>query len=799
MGRKRRWLVVALLVVLIVGTALALWLDHRYQRFFGAGESMIGTLTPMSRALRARDLDSFGQHLAADYRGHELGLLRPETVGERDGIRHLRFSAGNDSPDSLDRRGALSEWRRYLDGFALVEHVEMHVHRLERWLSGRSSGRVATVRFELIGRLAAGGDRGDRAHDRAIVRFAFDDQNPPRILSAEWVEGERVVGSKPHFVDVASAASVGFENRTYPGFEPQAGEPPLEFPMIRHGPGGITAVDYDDDGFHDLFVPDGVRSRLLRNLGDGTFVDVTDTVGLDGLDGVSVGLFADFDNDGDRDAFISRTFRPNQIFLQEQDSTGRRVFQDSTAASGLGNECCTTVASVADVDLDGHLDLYVGRYLDPRRERPPTLYARNGEPNQLYLGRGDGTFENATERAGVGVVGLCLGTVFGDVDLDGDPDLYVVNDFGRNTLYRNEGDGTFRDVTVASGTLAYGAGMNASMADVDRDGHLDLYVTNIRSEIAWMAETPALAAYAKGVMSTGHGLADWPLYWQMVRQSGVNLVPVFQQMASGNTLLRGRGDGTFEDVTWASDANPPGWFWGAAIQDFDNDGRMDIYAANGWIYGEPDTEVELDFFAQVIGRHAEFKTGFYFDPANLDGHSWHGHERNRLLRNEGVGEDGVVRWLEMATPAGVDLLLNSRGVAAADFWNRGVVDLAVAASEDRHALLRNEVGTGRSWLAVELEGTVSNRDAVGARVRLKSGGVEQMREVVLGDGYASQSSLRLHFGLGDDGEADRLTVYWPTTGEEQVFDDALGGCRARRIVRLVEGSPHIECRDVDSR
>lgn len=791
--RRTRRLLIALLLIAIVLVVSALWVESRYHRFLGAGETMIGTLSPMAQALRTRDLEAFGQYLASDYRGRELGLLDPQLASEKDGVRYSFFPSDG---DSLDRDAALAEWRGYLDGFASIEHVEMHIHRMVDW----QSEQLATVRFELIGRRQGSDEALDPVHDRAIFRFAFgggsSPDEPSRVESAELVNGERVAGTQPHFVDVAPTAGVDFENRVYPGFERQPGGEPLEFGMIRHGPAGITAVDYDDDGFYDLFVPDGVYSRLLRNQGDGSFADVTDAMGLGGLDGVSVGLFADFDDDGDRDAFISRTFSPNQLFLQEIDGEGRRVFRDVTAQSGLGEDCCTTVASVADVDLDGHLDLYVGRYLDPRRERPPTLYARNGEPSQLYLGRGDGTFENVTERAGVGEVGLCLGTVFGDVDLDGDPDLYVVNDFGRNTLYRNEGDGTFRDVTVESGTLAYGAGMNASMGDVDNDGDLDIYVTNIRSEIAWMAETPALAAYAKGVMSSRRGLADWPLYWQMMRQTGVNLVPAFEQMASGNNLLLGRGDGTFDDVTWVSGANPPGWFWGAAIQDFDNDGWVDIYAANGWIYGKEGDDIELDFFAQVIGRHDEFKTGFYFEPANLGGRSWHGHERNRLLHNQGVGDDGVVRWLEMATPAGVDLLLNSRGVAAADFWNRGVVDLAVAASEGRHALLRNEVGTGRSWLAVELEGTESNRDAVGARVRVEAAGSSQTREVILGDGYGSQSSLRLHFGLGDSDRdtIDRLTVFWPATGEEQVFEDVQTRC----ILQIVEGSPDIQCRDDDS-
>src|SRR5206468_2062282 len=175
-----------------------------------------------------------------------------------------------------------------------------------------------------------------------------------------------------------------------------------------------------------LFIPDGVASRLFRNRGDGTFEDATVKAGLAGLDGVSVGLFADYDNDGHKDFFVSRTFSPNQLFHNNGDGT----FSDVTATSGIGADCCTTVASFGDYNNDGFLDLYVGRYLDPRKDIPTTFYARNGEPNQLYHNNGDGSFTNVTQKAGVGDTGLCLGSVFGDYNDDSYPDLYVVNDFG---------------------------------------------------------------------------------------------------------------------------------------------------------------------------------------------------------------------------------------------------------------------------------------------------------------------------------------------------------------------------------
>jgi hypothetical protein len=537
--------------------------------------------------------------------------------------------------------------------------------------------------------------------------------------------------------------------------------------MLRYGPAGITAADFDSDGFCDLFVPDGVASKLFRNLGNGQFDDVTALVGLSDLSGVSVGLFADYDNDGDQDFFVSRTFEPNQLFENRGDQ-----YVDVTPQSGIDPDNCTTVASWADYNNDGFLDLYVGRYLEPRERIPTTFYARNGEPNQLYKNNGDGTFTNVTKEAGVGEVGLCLGTAFGDYNDDGYPDLWVSNDFGRKTLYKNNGDGTFDDVTVETGTLAYGAGMSSTIGDYDNDGHLDLYVAHIRSEEGWFAEWPTVLRYMVNSWRQSVWMTDMPLYFQILQQSGFQFVQVFQDMASGNTLLRNKGDGTFEDVTWHANANPPGWFWGTNLVDFDNDGWQDLYAANGWVYNEKGTEIELEFLNSVVSEQKLYKTGYLFDHNYFGARSWHGWERNRYLRNNG---DGTFK--EMGRGFNTDLVLNSRGTAVADFWNRGVMDLAVAASTARHALLRNEIEPNRNWVQFKLVGAANeiakgtNRDAVGARVILKSGQMQMVREVILGDGYAAQSTLRLHFGLGELDVVDEIIVRWPRSGIEQHFEN----------------------------
>jgi hypothetical protein len=767
------WLGVVVVGVAAVSWGVVTYVDRVGREFFSKGQDVVATLSTMARVLRSRDLATLEGFYAADFQGHLLGLNNLQLVDDRDDVRIYAFQ----SKDALlHHQAALAEWQAYIEGFASLEEVRLHVHRLEKWWG--TSEVVASVRYELIGVPMGEPQAGI---DRAYFRMHFDTtQRPCKIRRAELIEGDRVINARPLFVNVAAQAGIDFTNQYYPAFLDQ----PLQFGMIRYGPAGITVVDYDNDGYYDLFIPDGVEAKLFRNKGDGTFEDVTAQAGLAGLDGVSVALFADYDNDGYKDLFISRSFKPNQLFRNRGDGT----FEDVTAQAGIGADNCTTVAAWVDYNNDGWLDLYVGRYLDPRKDIPSTFYARNGEPNQLYRNNGDGTFTNVTKEAGVGEVGLCLGVAFGDYNDDGYPDLFVANDFGRKTLYRNNGDGTFTDVTVQTGTLAYGAGMSATIGDYDNDGRLDLYVAHIRSEEAWFAEWPTVLRYLINAWRQGVWWTAMPMFFEIFKQSKFKFVQVFKDMASGNTLLRNKGDGTFEDVTWQANANPPGWFWGTNLADFDNDGWQDIYASNGWVYNAQDTEIELDFLNKVVSDQRLYKTGYLFDPRYFGTRSWHGWERNRYLRNN---RDGTFK--EIGRGTNTDLLLNSRGTAVADFWNRGVLDIAVAASTDRHALLRNEISPDRNWLVVKLIGAAgelangTNRDAVGARVTVRANGLQQMREVILGDGYGSQSTLHLHFGLDQAAQADEMIVRWPRSGMVQRFAHVT----ANRYYEIKEGQDQL--------
>jgi hypothetical protein len=521
-------------------------------------------------------------------------------------------------------------------------------------------------------------------------------------------------------------------------------------------PGGGAAVavgDYDGDGYDDVFITDsglGQPNHLLHNDGPDKqgrirFTDVTAAAGVaggnDARSAVTGALWFDYDNDGRIDLLVIRLGTP---ILYHNEGHGR--FRDVTAASGLDRKPANTVAVIAfDYDNDGKLDLLFGNYqkavdlfdLKDRHVLPNAIdHADNGGGVTLWRNLGNGTFADVTDKSGLGgITGWILAAGHADLDNDGWQDLYLAGDFGSDYLLLNNRDGTFRDVTAEAIGHDGKHGMNVDMADYDHDGWLDVYVTNITDDF----------------------MPEGNMLWH-------------------NNGLDARGRLTFTDVARETGTAVTLWGWAAKFADFDNDGWEDLVVANGMHTGGDSNYVPL--LGQAISRPG-------FDFSDLDAWpdigkmTWSGHQRKKLFRNAGHGT-----FQEIAAAAGVDNDLDGRGLGVADFDNDGLLDFVQTNRDQPSLLYHNRSAPAGNWLELKLAGVRSNRDAIGARVTLRAGGLYLIREVNGGNGFESQSSTRLHFGLGAASRIDSLEIRWPSGLVEKLTPEAVA---VNRIYRVEEG------------
>jgi len=496
--------------------------------------------------------------------------------------------------------------------------------------------------------------------------------------------------------------------------------------MFTSGGAAVAVGDYDNDGYDDIFLTDsdlGKPNRLYHNNGNLTFTDVTERAGVAGGNDarsiVSDAVWFDYDNDGWRDLLVVRFGTP-LLYHNQRDGT----FKDVTARAGL-NTFANSIAAIAfDYDNDGYLDLLLGNYFQPVNlldlSNPHVLpndmdNAVNGGGVTLWHNNGDGTFSDFTGKAGLaGHMGWVLDVGHGDLTNNGRQDIYLACDYGTDRLYLNNGDGTFREVTEHAIGFDTKKGMNVEVADYDNDGWLDIYVTNITDEY----------------------------------------------MKECNMLWHNNADGTFTDVSRETGTCNTLWGWGAKFGDFDNDGWQDLFAADGLRSAGKE-----DFIPTIVKMIVT--PGVDFSDVNswpnIGNMSWSGFQKKKLFRNL----NGQV-FKEIAAEAGVDNDMDGRGVALADFDNDGRLDIFETNTDQPSLLYRNVTASPGNWVQLKLIGTKSNRDAIGARATIKAAGLTMIREVNGGNGYASQSSLRLHFGLGGATKIDSLEIRWPSGLVEKV-------------------------------
>ena len=527
-----------------------------------------------------------------------------------------------------------------------------------------------------------------------------------------------------HFVDVASAAGLrapviygGVDSKRY---------------ILEATGCGCAFIDYDNDGWMDIFLLSGTRlngapaeasNRLYKNNRDGTFTDVTEKAGLRNAEWASGVCVGDYNNDGQEDIFCT-SFGQNHLYRNNGDGT----FTDVTKDAGLWNPQPRWGAgcSFLDYNRDGHLDLFVSNYLRFSFEHVPVPGANSncnwkgipvvcgprGLPtgqHSLYRNNGDGTFVDVSQQAGISRVTQSYGmtVVAADLDEDGWPDIYVACDSTPSLLFMNNHDGTFREEGVERGVAlsddgAEQAGMGVGIGDYDLDGHLDLFKTHFADD--------------------------------------------------ANVLYHNDGTGNFDDVTRSSRVGVEIRYvcWGAGIVDLDNDGYPDIFMVTGNVY--PEVERKLPQYANKTPR--------------------------AVFRNLG---NGTFEELSDKAGPGVAEAHCSRGCAFGDFDNDGDMDILIVNLNEPPSLLRNDLSGKQNWIKVKLEGVKSNRSAIGSRVLVRYGGKVQAQAVLSQSSFYSCNDPRLHFGLGSSTSVD-IEVYWPN-GLHEVFKQV----STNRLITLREG------------
>jgi hypothetical protein len=521
--------------------------------------------------------------------------------------------------------------------------------------------------------------------------------------------------------------------------------------LYDHG-SGLAVGDYDNDGHEDIyFLNQHGPNALYRNTGNGSFVDVTTQAGVGVGDRISVGAtFADYDNDGRADLFVTSTRGGNLLFHNRGDGT----FEDVTAKAGVSHVGHSQTPVFFDYDNDGDLDLYVTNtaqwttdvfdFAGGNYEGKASLASLMTSPieyNILYRNNGDGTFTDATGSAGLRGRGWAGDVAVFDYDEDGFLDLFVPSMFGRGQLYRNGGNGTFSDVTAATLARTSHGAIGTKVFDYDGDGRLDLFVVDMHSDM-WMGldsrqqslQAATETQHRRFLSPNGPAVNEEdPGFTRSQRAAFALEGKNYDELLFGNTLYRNLGQGKFSETALTAGLETF-WPWGIATGDYDNDGDEDVFITAGMGYP------------------------FYYWPNQLMMNNGNGTFRDRAAEL-GV-EPPTGGAYQEKNIGGKRAARSSRSAVVADFDGDGRLDIVTNNFNDRPYYFANRFPK-ENYVAFRLTGTSSNRDAIGALVRLRVGNKVMVEQVNPAGGYLAQSSRVVHFGLGDRSKVDRIEIRWP--------------------------------------
>ncbi len=526
-----------------------------------------------------------------------------------------------------------------------------------------------------------------------------------------------------HLEEVSHAAGVDFIHQA-PVLDPQLAH---IMPQVASMGASVTVVDFDRDGWPDFYVTNSriaSQNRLYRNMHDGTFKDVAADLGIADVNqtgtGVSMGaVWGDYDNDGYEDLFLYKWGKP--VLFHNEHGKGFREIDTQSFPPWIN----ANTAIWLDYDGDGLLDLFVGGYypedvnlwhLASTKMMPDSFeYAKNGGRKYLFHNLGNGKFEEVSAKAGIASRRWALASGAADLRGTGRPDLFIANDYGVAELFLNDG-GHFHEAGQSAGVgFAPKSGMNVAFGDVFNQGRYSIYISNISED---------------GVLIQGNNL------W--VPKEGVQ-----------------DGQVKYENLARDMGIELGGWSFGAQFGDLNNDGTLDLYLTDGYVSLDRKRSYWYDY-AKVAGGNASIIGNAKNWPA-MEGRSLSGYQQKHVWVSDGAG-----KFVDVAQSVGATDTYDGRAVALADLWHTGALDVIVANQRGPLLIYKNTVASGNHWIEFDLEGTSSNRSAIGAQVTLKWNKQEQQQQVAGGSGFAAQNDHRLHFGLGKDPALEGAVIRWPS-------------------------------------